>query len=68
MKAVNLAGKPFGMTSLYDAIAETAQAAADRPTGIARVLVITDGIDTGSKRTAPEVSGIAARLTCLSTC
>ncbi len=62
VKAVNLSGTPFGMTSLYDAIAGTAQAAADRANRHRAVLVISDGIDTGSKRTAPEVSGIASAI------
>jgi hypothetical protein len=59
---VNLKGTPFGMTSLYDAIAETARAAAERANRHRAVLVITDGTDTGSKRTAPEVSGIASAI------
>ena len=62
VKAVNLSGTPFGMTSLYDAIAGTAHAAADRANRHRAVLVISDGIDTGSKRTAPEVSGIASAI------
>jgi hypothetical protein len=59
---VNLAGTPFGMTSLYDAIAETARSAAERANRHRAVLVITDGTDTGSKLTAPEVSGIASAI------
>jgi Ca-activated chloride channel family protein len=62
VRAVNLEGTPFGMTSLYDAIAETAQAAAERTNRHRALLVITDGADTGSTRTAPEVSGIAAAI------
>jgi VWFA-related protein len=62
VRAVNLEGKPFGMTSLYDAIAETARSAAERANRHRAVLVITDGTDTGSKRTAPEVSGIASAI------
>ena len=62
MRAVNLAGTPFGMTSLYDAIAETARSAAERANRHRALLVITDGVDTGSKRTAPEVSGIASAI------
>jgi Ca-activated chloride channel homolog len=60
--AVNLEGTPFGMTSLYDAIAETAHVAAERANRHRALLVITDGVDTGSRRSAPEVSGIAAAI------
>jgi Ca-activated chloride channel homolog len=62
VKAVDLTGTPFGMTSLFDAIAETAQAAAERGNRHRALLVITDGVDTGSKRSAPEVSGIASSI------
>jgi Ca-activated chloride channel family protein len=62
VKAVSLEGTPFGMTSLYDAIAETARTAAERANRHRALLVITDGVDTGSKRTAPEVSGIASSI------
>ena len=62
VKSVSLKGKPFGMTSLYDAIAETAQEAAERSNRHRALLVITDGVDTGSRRTAPEVSGIASSI------
>ena len=62
VKGLNLKGRPFGMTSLYDAIAETAQAAAERGNRHRALLVITDGVDTGSERTAPEVSGIASSI------
>jgi Ca-activated chloride channel family protein len=62
VRAVNLAGTPFGMTSLFDAIAETARSAAERANRHRALLVITDGVDTGSKRTAPEVSGIASAI------
>jgi Ca-activated chloride channel family protein len=62
VKGVSLHGKPFGMTSLFDAIAETAQIAADRANRHRALLVVTDGVDTGSRRTAAEVSGIAASI------
>jgi Ca-activated chloride channel homolog len=62
VRSVNLEGTPFGMTSLFDAIAETARSAAERANRHRAVLVITDGADTGSKRTAPEVSGIASAI------
>ncbi len=61
--------QPFGQTSLYDAIAETAKAvgaaAAERRGGVpqrAAIVVLTDGIDTKSRLTAPEVSAIASSI------
>ena len=62
IRAVSLAGRPWGMTSLYDAIAATAQSAADRPNRHRAVLVITDGVDTGSRMKPQEVSGIASSI------
>jgi VWFA-related protein len=59
---------PFGQTSLFDAIAETAKAVADSVGGNGRVpqrsaiVVLTDGIDTKSRLTAPEVSAIASSI------
>jgi Ca-activated chloride channel homolog len=52
---------PFGLTSLYDAIAKTAQEVAQRP-GRHALIVLTDGIDTSSALTAAEVSGIASAI------
>jgi Ca-activated chloride channel homolog len=60
--------QPFGQTSLYDAIAETAKvvAAAAGPEGRlpqrTAIVVLTDGIDTKSRLTAPEVSAIASSI------
>jgi len=51
----------FGSTSLYDAIAETAQRVARQP-GRHAIVVLTDGIDTSSRLTGPEVSGIASGI------
>jgi Ca-activated chloride channel family protein len=59
---VNLKGKPWGQTSLYDAVAQAARAVAERQTRHRAVLVITDGVDTGSRLTAPQVSGIASSI------
>ncbi len=60
---------PFGQTSLYDAIAETARTmAAEMGGGEGRVpqraaiVVLTDGIDTKSRLTAGEVSAIASSI------
>ena len=54
--ALSLAGRPWGMTSLYDAVAATARSVAERANRHRAVLVITDGVDTGSRMKAPEVS------------
>ncbi|MGH9148454.1 MAG: VWA domain-containing protein [Vicinamibacterales bacterium] len=52
---------PFGVTSLYDAVAKTAQEVAQRP-GRHALVVLTDGIDTSSALTPAEVSGIASAI------
>ena len=62
IRALSLAGRPWGMTSLYDAIAATAKSVADRANRHRAVLVITDGVDTGSQLKAPQVSGIASSI------
>jgi VWFA-related protein len=58
---------PYGQTSLYDAVAETARAAVGRKTDQVRmqrtaVVVMTDGVDTHSRLTPGEVSGIASEI------
>jgi VWFA-related protein len=60
---------PFGQTSLFDAIAETARVVAESVSGgvgkvpqRAAIVVLTDGIDTKSRLTAPEVSAIASSI------
>jgi VWFA-related protein len=62
IRRVNLQGKPWGQTSLFDAIGNTAQAAALRANKHRALLVITDGVDTGSQLTAGDVSGIASSI------
>ena len=52
---------PYGSTSLYDAIGETAREFADRP-GRRALVVLTDGVDTSSELTSAEVSGIASSM------
>jgi VWFA-related protein len=59
--------QPFGQTSLFDAIAETAKAVAGgigngRMPQRGAIVVLTDGIDTKSRLTAPEVSAIASSI------
>jgi VWFA-related protein len=51
----------WGQTALYDAVAEAARRVADRR-GRRAVIVITDGLDTISKMTASEVSGLAGAI------
>lgn len=57
-----LRGRPWGSTSLFDSIEQTAQRVAARANRHRALLVITDGVDTASRLTAPEVSGIAAAI------
>jgi Ca-activated chloride channel homolog len=52
----------LGQTSLYDAIAATAQRLGDRPSPRRAVVVITDGIDTSSALTPAQVSLLASRI------
>jgi VWFA-related protein len=67
--AIGSVEAPYGQTSLYDAIAETARAVAEEAStgggGLPRraaVVVLTDGVDTRSRLTAPQVSGIASSI------
>ena len=53
---------PFGMTSLHDAVAATAKELAGRPYAHRAVVVLTDGVDNGSRLSPPEVSGIASSI------
>ena len=62
IRAVSLAGRPWGPTSLFDAIGEMSRSASERANRHRAVLVITDGVDTGSAMTAREVSGLAASI------
>jgi Ca-activated chloride channel family protein len=54
--------QPFGATSLHDAIAKTARQLALREDRRRAVIVFTDGNDTASRLSAPEVSGIASAI------
>jgi len=62
VRSVNLEGRPWGMTSLYDAVGAAAKTVAARANRHRALLVVTDGVDTGSKLTASEVSGIASSI------
>jgi len=54
--------QPFGSTSLYDATAAAAKRVADRSSTHKAVIILTDGIDTSSTLTAPQVSGLASSI------
>ena len=59
---------PFGQTSLYDAVAQTARAVAAEGPGGGRVpqrsavVVLTDGIDTRSRLTSEQVATISSSI------
>jgi VWFA-related protein len=53
---------PFGLTSLYDATAAAARKLSERSAAHKAIIVLTDGIDTSSTLTAPEVSGLASSI------
>ena len=59
---VSLKGTPWGKTSLYDAIADTATTVSERANRHRALLVITDGVDTGSRLTAADVSAVASSI------
>lgn len=54
--------EPYGLTSLYDAIADAARPLVARSRLRRAVLVITDGVDTSSVLSPPEVSRIASEI------
>jgi VWFA-related protein len=53
---------PFGSTSLYDATAAAARKLSERSAAHKAIIVLTDGVDTSSTLTAPEVSGLASSI------
>jgi len=56
------AARPFGVTSLFDAIAQTGKMISQRAGARRAVVAITDGIDNASALSAPEVSGLASSI------
>jgi VWFA-related protein len=52
--------EPFGATSLYDMVAQTAKRIQATPSAHAALIVVTDGFDTSSALSPGEVSGIAS--------
>ena len=66
LSAMERVDRPYGQTSLYDAIAETAQAVATGREGVLlqrrAVVVLTDGVDTRSRLQAAQVTSIASEI------
>jgi Ca-activated chloride channel homolog len=62
VRRVSLAGAPWGKTSLFDATAAAARHVADRTNRHRALLVITDGVDTGSKITAADAARAASAI------
>lgn len=66
--ALDAVEQPYGQTSLYDAVAQTARQVADAGRGAGRlpqrsaVVVLTDGIDTRSRLTPAQVTSIASTI------
>jgi VWFA-related protein len=54
--------KPYGSTSLYDAIAETGRVLAAEGSTRRAVVAVTDGGENSSHRTAGEVSSLASAI------
>jgi Ca-activated chloride channel family protein len=54
--------RPFGATSLFDAIAETGRVLAGTGGQRRAVIALTDGADNASRLTASQVSGIASSI------
>ncbi len=62
VRRVSLEGQPWGTTSLYDAIGAAARHVGERANRHRALLVITDGVDTASRLSAIDVSGIASAI------
>ena len=60
--SLELREAPYGKTSLYDAVADAATLVGRRANPHRALLVVTDGVDNGSLRTAGEVSGVASAI------
>jgi Ca-activated chloride channel family protein len=54
--------RPFGMTSLYDAIADAGRTMANRPGTRRAVVALTDGEDNASRLTSQQVSALASSI------
>lgn len=54
--------EPWGSTALYDAIGGTARRLAARPSRRRAIVVLTDGLDTISRYSPAEISGLASAV------
>jgi VWFA-related protein len=52
--------RPYGATSLNDAVAAASRRVTDRPSSRRAVVAITDGFDNSSRLSATEASGVAS--------
>ncbi|HVC21090.1 MAG TPA: VWA domain-containing protein [Vicinamibacterales bacterium] len=62
LKAAFSTLKPYGATSVYDAIAEAARQVARQPRPHRAVVIFTDGLDNASRLTPQAVSGLASSI------
>jgi Ca-activated chloride channel family protein len=62
VRRVSLEGRPWGQTSLYDAVAQTTRIVAQRTNRHRAVLVVSDGVDTASRVTPADVSRVASEI------
>lgn len=62
VRRVSLEGRPWGQTSLFDAIAAAAEVTADRANRRRALLVVTDGVDTASAMAPEQVSAVASSI------
>ena len=54
--------RPWGLTSLYDAVAETAKRLPDGGATRRAIVLISDGVDTSSALTSREVASLASAI------
>ena len=62
VRRVSFDREPWGATSLYDAIEAAARHVAKRANRHRALLVVTDGVDTASRLSAAEVSGVSSAI------
>ena len=53
---------PWGLTSLYDAVAETAKRVSQTGAARSAIVVVSDGVDTSSRLTSSEVAALASAI------
>jgi VWFA-related protein len=62
LSQLDAAARPFGATSLFDAIAETSRRIAAKKGPRTAVVALTDGADNASRLSAEEVSALASSI------